>query len=450
MSSAASSASVEETCATTSCSDIEVISLPSTSTGGGESSTQHHNHNHHHQNHHHNHHQQQHSLQAHSDSSHTQLIANSNVVKVYPAAAVSSSTLSLSTSSDLNATLTPATAQTTTTTTSVNESSSSSSAAAEAEVREAQILKLNRQNVRLQEENDNVLGELERIKSEAQRVLAEMNARLEQVSAESEQMKRHYGEMKRELGEVRAAAGEREAQIKELTHEGMKLASKELAQSNIIKKLRAKEKENDEMFGVLKAEHSKASKELDELRRALEAKEECEAKNMEVMRKLEKSALTLEKELIAAKQALDESQEKCVSLENTLQSTFKELAELRKANAAKESLLTEATSSIETQLKEEAQMALDKERLTSSKRIEALKWEMESVRGDIARLEQQHAMREDMLRKEIGDLQQQLRLSEMRNNELSQSISNATRPLIRQIESLQVLNLHKISNRDIP
>ncbi len=49
-----------------------------------------------------------------------------------------------------------------------------------------------------------------------------------------------------------------------------------------------------------------------------------------------------------------------------------------------------------------------------------------------------------MLRKEIADLQHQLRDTEMRNNELSQNISTATRPLIRQIENLQQSNSSQI------
>lgn len=49
-----------------------------------------------------------------------------------------------------------------------------------------------------------------------------------------------------------------------------------------------------------------------------------------------------------------------------------------------------------------------------------------------------------MLRKEIADLQQQLRESETRNNDLTQNISNATRPLLRQIENLQMSHSNQI------
>lgn len=81
---------------------------------------------------------------------------------------------------------------------------------------------------------------------------------------------------------------------------------------------------------------------------------------------------------------------------------------MHKANATKENIINESTSLIENQLKEEIQSAVEKERIISNKKQESLKWELNSVRADISRIEQQHALREEMLRKEIADLQQVL------------------------------------------
>jgi hypothetical protein len=81
---------------------------------------------------------------------------------------------------------------------------------------------------------------------------------------------------------------------------------------------------------------------------------------------------------------------------------------LHKANATKENIINESTSLIENQLKEEIQSAVEKERIISNKKQESIKWELNSVRADISRIEQQHALREEMLRKEIADLQQVL------------------------------------------
>ncbi|CAF0737533.1 unnamed protein product [Brachionus calyciflorus] len=319
------------------------------------------------------------------------------------------------------------------------------------ENREAQILKLNQQNVRIQEENDNLLSEIERLKQESneklqvlQRSLNEMNSKYQEVAGERDILKKGSGDLQKEYLEMKNLIKEKDLQIEELTQEGVKLSKQELNQSNIIKKLRAKEKETDEILTILKNDYQKAKNELDELKKILDSKEEAEIKNLELLKKLEKTALALEKELNSSKNALEDSEEKCKGLENNLQNTYKELAELHKKVATKETIINEATSSIESQLKEEIQLAVEKERITSNKKQEALKWELENLRQDLTRVEQQHVIREDMLRKEIADLQQQLRDSEMRNNELSQNISSATRPLLRQIENLQASHSSQI------
>lgn len=59
------------------------------------------------------------------------------------------------------------------------------------------------------------------------------------------------------------------------------------------------------------------------MKSVLEVKEEAETKNLETLKKLEKAALALEKELTSSKSALEDSNEKCKSLENNLQNTFK-------------------------------------------------------------------------------------------------------------------------------
>lgn len=88
---------------------------------------------------------------------------------------------------------------------------------------------------------------------------------------------------------------------------------------------------------------------------------------------------------------------------------------------------------------------MEKERFQSNKKQESLKWELQNVRADIMRLEQQHGLREDILRKEITTLQQQLRDAEIRNNELTQNISNCTKPLLRQIENFQTSHQSQIN-----
>ena len=243
------------------------------------------------------------------------------------------------------------------------------------EAREAHILKLNKQNVKLQEDNDNLLSDLEKLKLD-----------------QSEKLKslQFVGELKRELSELRASSSDKDQQIEELRAEGLKLSKQELNQSNIIKKLRAKEKETEEGMNALRNEQKKTLKELSELREESALKDA----ELEQMKKLEKTCVQLDKDLQRKQMSLDEHEEKCKSLENNLQNAYKELAELHKSNAVKDIKINEKANTQEIKVKQEIEFALEKEKTVFAKKQEALKWELESMRSDLARVEQQHSLRE--------------------------------------------------------
>lgn len=425
----ASSNEEHETCASEVLSDIEVLSLPSNS---GDPKQQLNNDK-----------LKKNPSARHSDSKNSQLISSSNVMQILvksPPPINNNSNqgiLKQMNSEDCGKSL----------------SSSDVSANQVLAAREAHIIKLNTQNVKLQEENDNYINEFERIKYEfkersglMEQKQSELVNKLEKSNSEREHYKKTCADLQNEICELKAIMKEKDEQMEQLTAEGTKLSKQELNQSNIIKKLRSKEKENESRLNSMDTENKNYRKEIEELKKALDNKNESEKQNLDTFKKLEKGASLVEKELVSTKMAYEDSLEKIKSLENTLQNTFKELAELHRANAHKTSQINEATSSIENQYKEEIQTAVEKERVISGKKIDTLKWELECVRSDISRIEQQHSIRENMLRKEIADLQHQLRDTEMRNNELSQNISTATRPLLRQIENLQHSNSTQIES----
>ena len=127
------------------------------------------------------------------------------------------------------------------------------------DAREAHILKLNKTNVKLQEDNDNLLSDIEKLRMEVnekcafyQRAANEISQKYDQANNEREHLKRANNALQQELAEVRSAFKEREQQNEQLVQEGLKLSKQELNQSTIIKKLRAKEKEAEEVLNILK------------------------------------------------------------------------------------------------------------------------------------------------------------------------------------------------------
>ena len=79
---------------------------------------------------------------------------------------------------------------------------------------------------------------------------------------------------------------------------------------------------------------------------------------------------------------------------------------------------------------------------------DALLRQVDELRCALAGEERASARREDRLRRERDDIQQRLALSESRHEELSGSVSTATRPLLRQVESLQASLSEAQSNAD--
>lgn len=84
------------------------------------------------------------------------------------------------------------------------------------------------------------------------RVLTELQSKLDQSNSEREMLKRANAEIQRELADLKSNVSEKDSQIEQLTQEGLKLSKQELTQSNIIKKLRTKEKETEEVLNILK------------------------------------------------------------------------------------------------------------------------------------------------------------------------------------------------------
>ncbi|MBA0663780.1 hypothetical protein Goklo_003869 [Gossypium klotzschianum] len=62
---------------------------------------------------------------------------------------------------------------------------------------------------------------------------------------------------------------------------------------------------------------------------------------------------------------------------------------------------------------------------------------LEELRQTLSRKEQQAVFREDMLRRDIEDLQKRYQASERRCEELITQVPESTRPLLRQIEAMQ-------------
>ncbi|XP_040890302.1 TATA element modulatory factor [Toxotes jaculatrix] len=321
------------------------------------------------------------------------------------------------------------------------------------EKRESQLLAVSKDKARLEEECDNLKDEVISLKEESSTVqslkdeftqrIANAERKAQLACKERDIAKKEIKGLREELStrlnssDTMEIIREKEEQIRGLLEEGEKLSKQQLQHSNIIKKLRVKEKESDTKIAKQQKKIKEQEEELKHLQQVLDGKEEVEKQHRENIKKLNAVVERQEKELSRLQSDAEELQEKNRSLQAALDNSYKELAELHKVNASRASEAEEAALSRETQAKEQLSLALEKAQEEARIQQEALANQVADLRLALQRAEQQQARKEDYLREEISELQQRLQEAENRNQELSQSVTSATRPLLRQIENLQ-------------
>uniref|UniRef100_A0AAQ4Q3F4 TATA element modulatory factor 1 n=1 Tax=Gasterosteus aculeatus aculeatus TaxID=481459 RepID=A0AAQ4Q3F4_GASAC len=323
----------------------------------------------------------------------------------------------------------------------------------ELQKRESQLLAVSKDKARLEEKCDNLKDEVISLKEESLMVpslqneftqrIADAERKAQLACKERDIAKKEIKGLREELStrlhssDTLEIIREKEEQIRGLLEEGEKLSKQQLQHSNIIKKLRVKEKESDTRISKQQRKIKEQEEELRQLQEVLDGKEEVEKQHRENIKKLNLVVERQEKEQSRLQTESEEMQENNRSLQAALDSSYKELAELHKAHVSRTSEAEEAALGRETQAKEKLSLALEKAQEEARIQQEALANQVADLRVALQRAEQQQARKEDYLREEISELQQRLQEAETRNQELSQSVTSATRPLLRQIENLQ-------------
>ncbi|KAK7866995.1 hypothetical protein R5R35_006861 [Gryllus longicercus] len=328
------------------------------------------------------------------------------------------------------------------------------------EARETKLVELSRSNVELQENNSELKNQLEaallskvtetqdihQVTEEFTQRLSSLERKFQQAIRDKETYRKQLEQAKVEaasrmsVGELEGMVAEKDEIIRELREEGEKLSKQQLQHSNIIKKLRAKEKENENVIKNQKEQIEEFSQEVERLKRSLTAKDEVERTQIEAVHLLTAKTKRLEKERQSLDKQLEEMQHKTDTLKTSLEIANRDLAESRKASAAKDKEVKEAALSAELSAKQELLAAIEETQTTAQEEREQLLSQIEELHVKLRLTDEQHTERETSIRKECSELIRRLEQAEARNEELAQSVSVATRPLLRQLESLQGTN----------
>lgn len=133
--------------------------------------------------------------------------------------------------------------------------------------------------------------------------------------------------------ELESAVAEKDETIKELREEGEKLSKQQLHHSNIIKKLRTKEKEHETTIRHLKETNESLNTEMDRLKKSLNAKETMERNQIEAVHNLTIRNKKMEGELAKVNCQLDDMTQKYETVKKSLDAAKKELTDATKTIA---------------------------------------------------------------------------------------------------------------------
>ncbi|XP_067938115.1 TATA element modulatory factor-like isoform X2 [Watersipora subatra] len=309
---------------------------------------------------------------------------------------------------------------------------------------QSELLEVNAHLKRRIEQMEETNGDLNLVKSEFGQRLHDVERKLQNALREKELVKKQYLSAQEELhnrigtsGKMQKIVEEKDEQISSLLAEGEKLTKQQLASNNLIKKLRKKEKDVDELNRDQSHKIETLNAELERLKGVLDSKIQNEVKHTELIKQLNSAVSNYQAETSKLKTEAEEALEKQRRAESAVDNSYKEIAELHKSLAAKDADIKELKLGNEVHLKEELQQALDRKQKEALRDADHLTGQIEDMQLSMSRMEKEQHRREECLRQEKQDLLDRLEEADKRNDELTQSVTSATKPLLRQIENLQ-------------
>ncbi|XP_073525326.1 uncharacterized protein [Phyllobates terribilis] len=238
-------------------------------------------------------------------------------------------------------------------------------------------------------------AEIESLREEYHQRVATLERKVYSLTRERDTLRREQNKK----SDAAALLKEKDEIINQIMAEGEELSKKQATQEATIRKLRAQVRE------------------LEEEKKGLLAKLQVEENKVESIKKDKSATERLLQETIEKHQA-----------ELTTQKDYY----VNALNAAKE-----AEALAEARVNNEARTELETRLSIASEREEMLVKALEELRQTLTRQEQQAAFKEDMLRRDMEDLQRRYQASERRCEELITQVPESTRPLLRQIEAMK-------------
>lgn len=307
------------------------------------------------------------------------------------------------------------------------------------EARELRLLQSERQNSELQERNNHLEALFSSSNSQSSeeytKRVSSLEKKFQNCIRERDSLRTKIKELETKIpkNDLTDALTESQNMIVELRQEGEKLSKEILQQSNIIKKLRSKEKASDTQLKSLKDQLSLTHEEVERLKKTLSAKEDVERTQIEAVHKMTSQNQNLTTENSQLRSKLDDTQQKLITLQKSFDAVKSELQQRSKQHSD----LSRAAENVQAAEKEKALVKAENQELQK---------QLQELREKIKMSEQQAMKRDQQLREENRQLLARLEAAELRAESSTQEISQTTIPLMRHLESLQQTLTQRTTN----
>ncbi|XP_050533623.1 TATA element modulatory factor-like [Daktulosphaira vitifoliae] len=304
--------------------------------------------------------------------------------------------------------------------------------------RESKLIDLSKKNAELAASNSDMKSQLDYLNSsnlneEYTQRLANMENKFQQAIREKNQLQKQL-EQNKNAAQLKNIIEEKDLLIKELRDEGEKLSKQHLNLNNIIKKLRAAEKESLKSLNKYKDQQEKLNQELERIKKSLVAKEEMERSQIEAIHQLTKTNQSLEKENISLQSQVDNLTSTLISLQKNIQDKENFIEELQK-------------DSIEFQAMKENLVDIENKLTEKNKHCKQIEAVITSLKANLCKIEENHHIEISELKKENISLIKRLEESNRKQQNSLQETIKATQPLVKELEEKS--NKLKILENDI-
>ncbi|XP_065222799.1 TATA element modulatory factor isoform X2 [Planococcus citri] len=291
------------------------------------------------------------------------------------------------------------------------------------QARETKLIDLSMKNAELSESNSNLKSQLEcQMSEEFTQRLAALEKKFQQAIREKELLRKQLENYKH-LKDSSEFDEDKDQTIKELREEGEKLSKQELASKQLIKKLRATEKDHLKLISSLREQYDGLMQEVERAKKSLSAKEELERSQIEAINQLTKTNQKLDKQLASLQLQVD-------NLTSTLISSQKEIKDKDEKIAALEQRLKEAASLATRELVQKAETELKNEKAQR----EQLESVVANLQLTLQTKEMQYSERDDSARRENQRLHNLLEEYKRKCENASEDVLNATKTIAKQLE----------------